>query len=336
LRHLLANENENGHVSVEERQRLDEIILKAKVKNAWFTENYVKKSLQEYALILTESKLNDWLNAYSDQLRKVVKPKKVGVIMAGNIPLVGFHDMLSVLLSGHFLHARFSSDDNLLMQYIIDELVQIEPKFKERIKIVQQLKDIEAVIATGSNNTSRYFEAYFGKYPHIIRKNRNAVAVFTGDESKEELQAFGKDIFDYYGLGCRNVSKAFIPENFELDKLFEALQGYASVMEHTKYMNNFDMHSAILLMKKVPFLTNNFLIVKEDQAIASPIAMLHYERYSNIEEVQGQLEQEKENIQCVVSNSETIANPVALGASQEPGLSDYADGVDTLKFLQEL
>ena len=336
LNHLLTNEKENGQLPVEERQAFDDIIVKAKVKNAWFTDNYVKKAFREYANLLTEEKLLNWLKPYENELVKLQKPKKVGLIMAGNIPLVGFHDMLSILISGNILHARFSSDDSILTQFVLDMLFEIEPEFKKRVKVVDRLSDIDAVIATGSNNSSRYFEAYFGKYPHIIRKNRNAVAVLSGNESEEELKAFGHDIFDYFGLGCRNVSKVYVPQDFKLDFLFEGLQSFSHVLNHNKYMNNYDMHSAILLLKQVPFLTNNFIILKEDKAIASPLAMIHYERYANLNDVKKELKEEQDNIQCMVSNSKEIENVVPLGQSQQPGLSDYADGINTMQFLLEL
>ena len=247
---------------------------------------------------------------------------------AGNIPFVGFHDFLCMLISGNNYIGKNASDDTLLLPWIAEELIKIEPKFKERISFVEKLKDMDAVIATGSNNTARYFEYYFSKYPHIIRKNRNAVAVLTGDEPKEELNLLGEDIFRYFGLGCRNVSKLYVPRGYNFNGFFEAMFSYSQVMQHNKYMNNYDYNRAVFLMRQIPFLENNFLIIREDASIPSPISVVHYEFYDEAEKLKENLAEHKEQIQCIVGR-----DYIPFGQGQSPALWDYADGVDTMAFL---
>ncbi len=303
------------------------LIRKAHQKNAWFTPFNIKQSFLAIASWLQTDELEKWVAAYTDEKNNRAE---VGVIMAGNIPLVGFHDFLCVLMSGHSIAIKSSSEDEILLPAVVEWLIEIEPLMKDRIRFVSRIEKPGAVIATGSNNSARYFEYYFGKYPHIIRRNRNSVAVLTGQESKEELVSLGADIFSYFGLGCRNVSKLYIPKGYVLDPFFQSIEQYApAMMDHNKYMNNYDYHNAIFLLNSASFLTNNFLIVREHEALATPVSVLHYEFYKDDEDLKQKLKAQEENIQCIVGKKF-----IAFGKSQQPGLSDYADGVDLMKFLE--
>ncbi|MBO0340876.1 MAG: acyl-CoA reductase [Bacteroidota bacterium] len=315
-------------------QELKEIIARAGHHNGWFTEDNILFSLKQWGDLLTEENIKDWLGNYS--FNKDSKPKTVGIIMAGNIPLVGFHDFLSVLLSGNKVLAKLSSNDKVLLPYLSNYLIEQEPSLVDKIEFVdEKLENFDAVIATGSNNTSRYFEYYFGKKPNIIRKNRNSVAVLTGKESEEELKALGEDIFRYYGLGCRNVSKIFVPKNYDFDALFNALFHYKDIINQHKYANNYDYNKAVYLMSEFKILDNGFLILKEDEALTSPISVLFYSFYDDESGLRNKLQEMDEQIQCVVSGG-AKENEVNFGATQKPSLSDYADGIDTMKFLLNL
>ena len=309
-----------------------ELIYRAKIYNGWFEEVQVRRSISALGAWLSKEDLTTWVQAYSF----ADAPKRIGVIMAGNIPLVGFHDFISVLLSGHSILIKQSSDDKHLLSFLAKVLVSINPEFESRIDFTEsRMNDFDALIATGSDNSARYFEYYFGKYPNIIRKNRNSVAVLSGKESKEELIALGDDVFAYYGLGCRNVSKVYVPSDYKFDPLFEALYEYRDVFVNKKYANNFDYYRALYLMGGNDMLENGFLLVKEDEALASPISMLHYERYDSLSELESLLNSQKDEIQCVVSQ-EDIEGSFDLGGAQCPTLRDYADGVDTMAFLSSL
>lgn len=303
-----------------------------KHRNGWFTEDMVRKALGALGDSLSEEALGQWLESYQEQLQGDRSAKTVGVIMAGNIPMVGFHDMLCVLMAGHKVKAKCSSEDDQLLPKVVKFLLEIAPDLKECIEFCpDRLGEVDAVIATGSNNTSRYFEYYFGKYPNIIRKHRTSVAVLDGSETEEELQALGEDIFSYYGLGCRNVSKLFLPKGFELDRFFNAIFSYGDIINHQKYANNFDYNKTLYLMNQEPLLENGFLLLKEDEALSSPVAVLLYEYYEDRAAVESRLKAEEENIQCIVSKEE-----VPFGQAQHPSLSDYADKVDTMEFLLKL
>lgn len=316
------------------------ICNKAFQKNPWFTRHNIDRAMYAWSGLLTDENLKLWLSNY--ELLPEAKSKRVGVINAGNIPLVGLHDLISVIICGHAYFGKNASDDDLLLPYIASLLTDAEPRLKPYITFTGRLTEFDAVIATGSNNSARYFESYFGSYPHVIRKNRNAVAALSGDESPAELEGLGHDIFDYFGLGCRNVSKIYIPENYELRIFFEAMYPFGEVMQHNKYMNNFDYNNAMLLMKQIPFLQNNFLIVREDAAIASPIAVIHYEKYQDDESLASQLDSAEQQIQCLVTvknlnlKSGLKNRIVQPGQAQSPALNDYADGVDTIRFLSAL
>lgn len=310
-----------------------ELIHQMDQSNGWFTIDQVVFANESWSEALTKENLNQWLSAYTFKEEAL---KNVGLILAGNIPYVGFHDVLSVLLSGNKALIKLSSNDQFLIPFILKILVAIEPRFESRIAFTKErLENFDAVIATGSNNTARYFEYYFGKYPNIIRKNRNSAAVLTGNETHEELVALGEDIFRYYGLGCRNVSKLFVPKNYDFTAFFKAMYTYKDVIYYEKYANNYDYNKAVFLMSNFNILDNDFLTIKEDTSFASPISSVFYEYYNDIDEVAQRLEIDKEKIQCVVSHTK-VQNSIPFGTSQKPTLWEYADNVDTMKFLLSL
>ena len=326
LREFVTLETPNDEWS----QKLEDAIALSKHKNGWFTRENVIHALESWGQLLTEEKLSDWLKPYDLDKNK---PKKVALIMAGNIPLVGFHDFMSVLITGNKVLAKLSSNDNALILFIKDYLISIEPLLKDTIQISDgKMEGFDAVIATGSNNTSRYFEHYFSKVPNIIRKNRNSIAVLTGRESKEQINALGEDIFRYYGLGCRSVSKVFVPENYDFATLFEAVYSYHPIIEHVKYANNYDYNKAVYLMSEFKILDNGFLILKEDKSYSSPIASLFYERYDSLDNLKERLSQDTNELQCIVGEG-VIDSEIAFGNTQQPSLTDYADNVDTVDFL---
>jgi len=309
---------------------LNEKIDQAIHYNGWFTRENVIFSLQQWSKALTQDNLERWLAPYNFNQNQ---QKTVAVIMAGNIPLVGFHDFLSVLISGHKVLVKQSSNDKQLLPVIAAYLMHLAPEFEDRIKFTEEkLTDFDAVIATGSDNTARYFEYYFSKKPHIIRKNRNSVAVLTGSESKEQLEALGEDIFRYFGLGCRNVSKLYVPKNYDFDAFFKEIYPLNTLLNSAKYANNYDYNKAVYLMSEFKLLENGFLILKKDESFGSPIATLFYEEYKDEKELQEKLQQNKEKLQCVVGKDAEVD----FGKTQQPELWDYADSVDTLKFLEEL
>ena len=323
-------------------EQLHTAIVKANQHNGWFTTENIHMAIFSLGEMLREESLKQWLLKYPSLSPKSQgAAKNVAVIMAGNIPLVGFHDFLCVLMSGSSFLGKLSSDDQFLLPAVADLLIGLETGFKGKIKFSDSLRtsksDIAAVIATGSNNSARYFEYYFKKYPHVIRRNRNAVAVLDGKETLTDLQNLGKDIFQYFGMGCRSVSKIYVPHDYNLDKFFEAIVDFGEVINHNKYCNNYQYHRSIYLLNSDKFLDNNFLMLKESGQIASPVATLHYERYSNKDDLLRKLEEHKEPIQCVVAGSGILQlRCIPFGQAQSPELWDYADGVDTMEFLLNL
>ena len=301
--------------------------------NGWFTPEQVYFSIQAWAKALTDENLTQWLSNYDFSK---IETKKIGLVLAGNIPLVGFHDFLSVLISGHDVLVKTSSNDQHLLKFLAKYLIAIEPKLNSKITFVEgKLEGFDAVIATGSNNTARYFEYYFKDKPSIIRKNRNSVAVLNGNESFEDLVNLGEDIFRYFGLGCRNVSKLFVPKGYNFDNFFKAMYEYRDVIQYEKYANNYDYNKAVFLMSNFQLLDNEFLTIKEDKSYSSPISSVFYEFYETLEEIHTRLNQDSEQIQCIVSNS-LIPNSIVFGQTQQPRLWDYADNVDTLDFLSKI
>ena len=316
-----------GKYMLGDSETWEDVKHRASDANAWFTIEHIDIAVTNIVKeLLEEGRLREWLSAY----KLPAAPRKVGIVMAGNIPLVGFHDFLCGLLSGHRILIKLSSKDEVLLKHLIGKLTECEPQVAEHVQIAEQLKDCDAYIATGSNNTSRYFEQYFGKYPNIIRRNRTSVAILEGDETPEELHELGKDIFTYYGLGCRNVTQVCVPEGYDLTKLMDAFNSYERYIHHNKYKNNYDYYLAIYLLNKVPYLTNNTIHMVENAVPFSAVSVLHYRYYNNLKDLVHEL-QESNDIQTIVGRGFT-----PFGKAQEPSLNEYADGVDTMAFLCSL
>lgn len=322
--------NQDVKLNEENFEAFEQLITLSKSHNGWFTPENVYFSIQSWALALTDEQLTKWLSLYDFSK---VQPKKVGLILAGNIPLVGFHDFLSVLVSGNRVLVKTSSNDQHLIKFLANYLIAIEPQFADKITFTDgKIENFDAVIATGSNNTARYFEYYFKNKPSIIRKNRNSVAILNGNESHEDLVNLGEDIFRYFGLGCRNVSKLFVPKDYNFEAFFQAIFEYQDVIHYEKYANNYDYNKAVFLMSNFKLLDNGFLTLKEDPSYSSPISSVFYERFDSLVELKNRLENDKEQIQCIVSNHLT-ENSIKFGQTQKPQLWNYADNVDTLEFL---
>lgn len=301
--------------------------------NSWFTENNLKLSLKNWSAELNKKNIENWLENYKIELKS---SKTVAIIMAGNIPIVGFHDLMCSLILGFKCIVKLSSDDKILIPLIVKFIQSRFDGFKEKVFFESNiLKNFDAVIATGSNNSHKYFEYYFGKYPNLLRKTRHSVAVLNGNESDSELAMLSNDVFDYFGLGCRSVSKIFIPKGYDLDLLFNAFYMKRFVIDHNKYANNYDYNKAVYLMSEEKFYDNGFVILKEEKKLGSPIACVYFEYYDDLVQVQNIIKINNQNIQCVVSN-EKIFNGISFGTTQCPKLSDYADNVDTLKFLLKI
>lgn len=307
-----------------------ELIKLSQSHNGWYTPEQVYFSIQSWAEALTEENLNQWLSAYDFQIKE---PKNIALILAGNIPLVGFHDFLSVLITGHNVLIKTSSNDQHLLPFLAKYIIAIDPELDNKITFVDgKLEHFNAVIATGSNNTARYFEYYFRDKPSIIRKSRNSIAVLNGKETKEQLIDLGEDIFRYFGLGCRNVSKLFVPKGYSFDTFFEAIFEYQDIIHYEKYANNYDYNKAVFLMSNFKLLDNGFLTLKEDKSHASPISSVFYEFYDDINDLQIRLQSESEQIQCIASNN-IVENSIDFGQTQKPELWNYADNIDTISFL---
>lgn len=310
-----------------------DLILFSVNHNGWFTTEQVIHAIDSWAQALTAENLDTWTSAYTFGEEPL---KRVGMILAGNIPLVGFHDFISVLLTGNIAVVKLSSNDQKLLPFLAEYVIKVAPEFAERIDFVEnRLENFDAVIATGSNNTARYFEYYFDKYPSIIRKNRNSVAVLDGTETEEELIALGRDIFTYFGLGCRNVSKLFVPEGYNFDAFFKAMYAFKDLIMYERYSNNYDYNKAVFLMSAFKLLDNGFMTIKEDTAYASPISSVFYEYYTDLEVLKTQFETDAAKIQCIVSKN-LVPESIPFGKTQQPELWDYADGVDTVAFLLNL
>jgi hypothetical protein len=317
-------------ITENEYNTLEELTRSVRIFNGWFTEKEVKNSFKAWGNQLSSENIEKWIKSYV--LDDIESSKEVGIIMAGNIPLVGFHDYVCCYIAGYRSKIKLSSDDDKLFPAILNILNHFDNTVKERSEIViAQLKGIDGIIATGSDNTSRYFEQYFEKYPNIIRRSRTSVALITGTESEEDLQGLANDVFAFYGLGCRNVTKVFLPKGYDLDNLFKAFFPFQYVSENNKYANNYDYHKAVFMMEQYDLLENGFLIMKEDQSLHSPIGTLYYEYYNDANSIQEHLKQLDENIQCVVSQKD-----IPFGKAQNPELWDYADNIDTMDFLLDL
>jgi len=296
---LIATLSELGKQLTLPDQELGQIINSEHIYNAWFTPESVVDALVKTGIALNTNDISTWLNKYD--LAKNTSPKKIGLILAGNIPLVGFHDVLCVLVTGNHALIKASTQDARLIKHVLKMLVAIDERFDGQFSFVERLIDFDAVIATGSNNSSRYFEYYFGKVPHIIRKNRNSVALLTGNETPKQLYNLGHDIFDYFGLGCRNVSKLLIPRDYNIATFFEAIEPYKDIINHNKYNNNYGYNQSIFLVGSEQHLDNNFLILKENESLASPLAVLYYEYYNDLASVEKTLDTIADDIQCIVT-----------------------------------
>ncbi|HEY9044456.1 MAG TPA: acyl-CoA reductase [Ohtaekwangia sp.] len=299
-------------------------------ENPWFTKDNVRMALDGIVEFLQKDKLEQWTAPYIIP----TESKKVALVMAGNIPLVGFHDLLSVLICGHSALIKLSSKDSVLLKYILNKLFELEPSFRSKVEFAEQLKNFDAVIATGSDNSARYFDYYFGKYPNIIRKNRTSVAILTGHEKTETLHTLGIDVFSYFGLGCRNISKLYVPEGYTFDTLFKSWEPYQPVIHHHKYCNNYDYQKSIMLINGVAFLDNGFVMLQENSKMVSPISVVYYEYYKDKNELTEKLTIAGDKIQCIVGNGTPATVP--FGKAQCPELWDYADQVNTLQFLTSL
>lgn len=303
------------------------ILQSAYQANQWFHPKHILFALQAINQeFLSEENLIKWTNSINSN------PKSIGIIAAGNIPLAAFHDILAVLAMGNIAVVKMSSKDDMLLPYFKLALKQISPELSERIVLTESLAGIDAIIATGSNNTNRYFEYYFGKLPHIFRKNRTSVAIISESTSQQELLMLGKDVFLYYGLGCRNISKIFLPEGFNIPALFDLwTDEFHKYGDHSKYRNNLDYHTAIYLLNNLNHFASEFIVMKEDESIHSPVGVLHYSFYNSKSDVQNIINQENEHIQCIVGE-----DYLPFGSTQTPSLIEYPDNINTLEFQEKI
>lgn len=318
----------NIGITENEWNQLKESISYAKIKNGWFEERFVKMALSNWGTLLQRNQLEKWLSKYdlTNQTNK-----NVAIIAAGNIPMVAFHDILAVIVTGNVAHVKLSSDDDVLIPAVMNVLFHLDEAFKDQVHFydeTERLKNFDAVIATGNNNSARYFEHYFGKYPNIIRKNRTSVALITGEETKDDLKLLGEDLFTYFGLGCRNVSHILMPEKYDIDQIFGAIVDYGEIIHNKKYGNNYDYHKAIFLMNSDDLLENGFVMFRQTEELFAPLSTINYQRYKTKEEALSYIENHKNDIQVVVGRDNA-----PFGVAQQPGLSDYADGIDTVEFL---
>lgn len=317
---------------------IEPVLHKAWLENKWFTTDHTKQALQAIATqMLDKTKLTKWAAHYQVP-KKGMPTQVVGVIMAGNIPLVGFSDWLAVFVSGQRASVKLSSKDSVLLPWLVRQMGEWAPQSRAYTHFLgehEPLSDFDSVIATGSNNTSRYFEQYFGKYPHLIRHNRVSVAVLTGKETSDELRALSVDIHQYFGLGCRNVAKLYVPKNIDLEALTIGLDHYEHFQHHDKYRNNYDYNTTLYIMNKMPYYSNPSLILREDKALNSRISCVHYEYYTSLKELNTTLLAQREDIQCVATHAKLSSELplVAFGQTQQPSLMDYPDGVDVMGFI---
>jgi hypothetical protein len=334
---VLSHEKEIKKLNSRFYTPFEQAISEEHAHNGWFTEKFVRKALEAIANSLSRAEVEQWMDMYPALPQKENQAKRIGVVMAGNIPLVGFHDMLSVIMSGNIFIGKPSFKDDRMLKKVADLICAIDPDFIDRIHFTDgYLKQADAIIATGSDNTSRYFDYYFRDKPHIIRRNRNGVAILSGKETEGELLKLGEDIFTYFGLGCRNVTKVYLPEDYDPGTLLKPLEEFSELLENNKYCNNLEYHRSVYLMNSIPFLDNGILLLKEDQDISSPVGVVYYEKYSQLDKVIEDLSTQRQHIQCVVTTINGINNAIPPGTTQSPALWDYADGVDTMDFLLNL
>jgi hypothetical protein len=318
-----------GKYLEENGEKWREAKTKAGAANGWFIETFIDEAVKNIATdFLQPGKLEQWAKFY--HLDDNVGAKNVGLVMAGNIPMVGFHDLLCVFISGHRQTIKLSSKDDILLKHLVQKMIDWDSDVAEYISFAEMLKGCDAYIATGSNNSARYFEQYFSRFPHIIRRNRTAVAVLTGSETADQLNKLSDDIHLYFGLGCRNVTKLYVPAGYDFVPLLKAFDRYKYFGDHYKYKNNYDYQLSIALLNNVFYMTNESTLLLENDAIFSAISCLNYSFYTDAEKLMDELK-ENGSIQCIVGNGE-----VEFGGAQNPSLMDYADGVDAIQFLLTL
>ncbi|MBB6369730.1 acyl-CoA reductase [Chryseobacterium shigense] len=326
IKEFLAKDQESYN---DDDNEFELLLKRSEIENPWFTLENQKFSLKEWTNLLTQENINNWIRNYSVSKTS----KRVGLILAGNIPLVGLHDVISVVLSGHIPLMKLSSKDKQMVPFLLKKWNEFS-NGAIQFEIIEKLENFDAVIATGSNNTARYLEYYFKDHLSIIRKNRTSVAVLKGDETPDELQLLAEDIFRYFGLGCRNVTRIFIPEDFVIDRLFESFLGFQDIINHNKYANNYDYNRAVYLLNQDKFWDNNFVMLKEDDKLFSPLSVINFSRYSSLDGVKNFIAENEENIQCIVAKDELGLDSIRFGEAQHPALDTYADNVDTMKFLE--
>ena len=326
IKKFLESNSENLQENVEE---FNGVLRKSEIENPWFTIENQKFALKQWADLLTPENIGNWVSNY----KTPVNSKRVGLILAGNIPMVGFHDVISVVLSNHIPVIKLSSKDKRMLPFLLEKWNEFS-NGTVQYEFAERLENFDAVIATGSNNTARYLDYYFKDSLSIIRKNRTSVAVLKGDETDEELQLLAEDIFRYYGLGCRNVTRLFVPEDFLIDRIFENFLNFKEIINHNKYANNYEYNRAVYLLNQEKFWDNNFVMLKEDEALFSPLSVINFSRYSTLDEVQNFIKTNEENIQTIVAKPELGLESIGLGQAQNPGLDTYADHVDTMRFLE--
>ncbi|MDT8415132.1 MAG: acyl-CoA reductase [Flavobacteriaceae bacterium] len=329
---IRLGENLRRIIKSPEQTELQNLLELTYRHNSWFTTENSLYALRHWANLLEETAIENCLQKYAPFSET---DQTVGIVMAGNLPLVGFHDLLCVLLAGYRANVKLSSKDSVLTGFMIRQLIEIEPSLADKISLTEGiLKDFDLVIATGSNNTARYFEYYFKNKPHIIRKNRSSIAVLDESESEEALTGLCEDIFRYFGLGCRNVSKLYVPEDYDFDMFFKASDAYKTLIDHHKYNNNYNYHKALYLMNQDTFLDNDLLLLKASASLSSPLGVVFFENYTDKNILSAQLQNQSSQLQCVVSKN-FWKGEVPFGQTQKPALHEYADGVDTLAFLSK-
>lgn len=323
--------NKLGSYMLSDDEQWKAVMLRAEQENAWFTQEFIWISVRNIAQhFLQTALLEKWVNVYALSIQQR-QPKKVGIVMAGNVPLVGFHDFLCVFISGHIAYIKLSSKDSVLLKHLVEKLAEWDERVALYVHFSEQLKSCDAYIATGSNNSGRYFDYYFAKYPHIIRHNRTSVAIIDGNESVEALESLADDVHLYFGLGCRNVTHVLVPKSYDFLPMIECFRKYNYLADFHKYKNNYDYQLAILLMNKQPYMSSESLLLTESTDLFAPVSRLNYSYYTDEAYLAQLLQANKDNLQCVVGK-----NYLPLGEAQAPQLNDYADGVDTMQFLSTL
>lgn len=313
---------------------LEKLINSTAASNPWFRKEDILFALNNLAeRYLEPQKLKQWTNSYD---LGSIETKTVGLIMAGNLPLVGWHDIQSVLISGHKAQIKLSHRDNILIPFLLNEFAEFAPEVKSKFEIVERLKTYDAVIATGSTNTNRYFEQYFSQVPHLFRGTKNGLAVINGNETAEDLKKLGQDVFRYYGLGCRSVSKLLVPKGYSFTPIFEAFNDFDYLKNDSRYFHNFEYSLSLLILNGDDFFHSEFLAIKRDQKLGSSVGCLNFESYEGQEELEKIIKRDAEGIQCLVSNKQWVKDSLDFGETQFPELWNYADGIDSMKFLERL